>query len=220
MKIIEANPDDFLKKFQNKVLLVGAFHEIIELAEDNGMEIAGMIDNEKTGNYRKYKIICNDKDAPNLSDIYKNIPLLITPDVPMIRKKLHKYYRESGFIFSSLVSKDSMISKSAVIGTGTIIQSGVNVSAESKIGKFVKLNTKCNIMHDSTIGDYSTIAPNAVLLGNTNVGDLCYIGSNATILPNVCICDNVIIGAGAVVNKDIDISGTYAGVPAKLLKSA
>ena len=53
LKIIEANPDDFLKKFQNKVLLVGAFHEIIELAEDNGMEIAGMIDNEKTGNYRK-----------------------------------------------------------------------------------------------------------------------------------------------------------------------
>ena len=31
------------------------------------------------------------------------------------------------------------------------------------------------------------------------------------------ICDNVVIGAGAVVTKNIDIAGSYAGNPAKLL---
>jgi len=177
-----------------------------------------MIDNERKGNYRNYKILCNDKDANNLPAIIKNIPALITPDIPMLRKKLNKYYSESGFFFSSLVSKDSIISKSAEIGEGTIIQSGVYVSAESIIGNFVKLNVKCNIMHDSIIGSYSTIAPNAVVLGKVKIGELCYIGSNATILPNIRICDNVIIGAGAIVNKDIDKSGTYAGVPVKQIK--
>ena len=43
------------------------------------------------------------------------------------------------------------------------------------------------------------------------------IGSNATILP-VRIVDNVVIGAGAVVTKDITISGTYAGNPARRLR--
>ena len=43
------------------------------------------------------------------------------------------------------------------------------------------------------------------------------IGSNSTILP-VKICSGTVIGAGSVVTKDIDIKGTYAGNPAKLLR--
>jgi len=220
MNNLRAKSDESQKAVQNKIIIVGAFHEIIELAEENGIEIAGIIDNDKSDNYRSYKIICCDKDAGNLSDTFKNIPIILTPDVPFIRKKLHKFYSELGFKFSSLISKNSVISKSAVIDFGTIIQSGVNVSAESKIGKFVKLNTKCNIMHNSILGDFTTIAPNAVTLGNVKIGELCYIGSNATILPNISICDNVIVGAGAVVTKNINIVGTYVGVPASLLINA
>ncbi|MBK6770933.1 MAG: hypothetical protein IPH77_06030 [Ignavibacteria bacterium] len=208
-----------MKTIQNKIILIGAFHEIIELAEENGNDILGMIDNEITDNYRGYRIICNDKVACNLPDSFKNIPALITPDIPLVRKKLHLYYSELGFIFTSLISKRSSISKSAVIDIGTIIQTGVNVSAESNIGKFVKLNTKCNIMHNSVVSDYTTIAPNAVILGNVKINELCYIGSNATILPNLSICSNVVVGAGAVVTKSINKAGTYAGVPAILLKN-
>ncbi len=218
MDRINSNSDQ-RKPIQNKVILVGAFHEIIELAEDNGLEIVGIIDNGKSGNYRNYNILSGDAGALNLPDAYKKIPILITPDTPLTRKKLHLYYNETGFIFSSLISNNTSISKSAVIGKGSIIQSGVNVSADSKIGMFVKLNTMCNIMHDSIIGDYTTIAPNAVILGNVKVGELCYIGSNATILPNICICENVEIGAGAVVTRSIEVKGIYAGVPAKLLKA-
>jgi len=217
--MIKEKQVDFVKTVQNKIIIVGAFHEIIELAEDNGIEIVGMIDNERTENYRNYKILCTDKDAINLSGIFKDIPIIITPDKPQLRQKLYSYYSELGFKFFSLISKNSIISKSAVIDIGTIIQSGVNVSAESNIGKFVKLNTKCNIMHNSVIGNYTTIAPNAVTLGNVKIGELCYIGSNATILPNVSICGNVIVGAGAVVTKNINIAGTYAGVPARLMKN-
>ena len=43
-----------------------------------------------------------------------------------------------------------------------------------------------------------------------------YVGIGASILENISIVDDVIIGAGAVVNKDINIQGTYVGVPAKI----
>jgi acetyltransferase-like isoleucine patch superfamily enzyme len=52
----------------------------------------------------------------------------------------------------------------------------------------------------------------------TRIGNRVSIGSNATLLP-VDICDDVVIGAGAVVTRDISVSGTYAGNPARLLKS-
>jgi acetyltransferase-like isoleucine patch superfamily enzyme len=51
---------------------------------------------------------------------------------------------------------------------------------------------------------------------STSIGNRVSIGSNATILP-VRICDDVVIGAGAVVTKDISVSGTYAGNPARKL---
>jgi acetyltransferase-like isoleucine patch superfamily enzyme len=52
----------------------------------------------------------------------------------------------------------------------------------------------------------------------TVIGNRVSIGSNATIMP-VRIADDVVIGAGAVVTKDMTTAGTYAGNPARRLRS-
>lgn len=204
---------------KKEIIIVGAFHEIIELVEDLNFKIIGLIDCEKTVEYRNYPIIANDNTAQRLPIQMREIPLIITPDIPSLRKRLKEIYSNYGFVFQTLISTYSKISKSAIIGNGVVIKEGVNVSAQVKICDFVKLNTNCNIMHDSVIGDYTTIAPNAVVLGNVTIGKLCYIGSNATILPNINICDNVVVGAGALVTKNISISGTYIGQPARIMKN-
>ena len=201
------------------VILVGGFHEIIELCENNNYEIIGIIDKQGKGKYRDYDIICDDNNAVSLDDFYRKIPLIITPDLPNTRKKLFDYYSVLGFTFSTLVSNKANISKSVTPQEGCVIQDMANVSAESVIGKFVKLNTMCNVMHNSKIGDFSTVAPNAVILGYVEIGKYCYIGSNATVLPNISICDNVIVGAGSVVTKNIIISGIYVGTPARFVKA-
>ena len=51
----------------------------------------------------------------------------------------------------------------------------------------------------------------------TTIGNNVSIGSNATIMP-VSICDDVVIGAGAVVTRNIEISGIYAGSPARYMR--
>jgi sugar O-acyltransferase (sialic acid O-acetyltransferase NeuD family) len=201
-----------------KVILIGGFCEIIELCEDNYFAIAGIIDNMNVGEYMGYPIIGTDRDAPSLYPDFKDIPLIITPDLPLIRKRLFDCYGALNYKFSSLISQDARISKSALIGHGTIIQNGVNISSEAEIGRFVKINTNANIMHNSKIGNFTTIAPNAVILGKVTIGNECYIGANATILPNINICDNVVIGAGAVVTRSIEKpNATYVGIPARLL---
>ncbi len=200
---------------KKQIIIVGAFHEIIELAEDLNISIVGLIDTEKKGSYRNYPVLADDNTANNLSAEIKQIPIVITPDMPAIRMRLSKLYTGFGYDFFTLISFEAKISKSAQLGKGVVIQYGVNISAKAEISDFVRLNTNCNVMHDSTIGRYTTIAPNAVILGNVQIGESCYIGANATILPNISICDHVVIGAGAVVTKNIDSPGTFIGVPAK-----
>jgi len=179
---------------KKNAIIVGAFHEIVELAEESDINIVGFIDNSKDGIYLSYPILSNDFNAANLLSIYRDIPLIVTPDKPAVRSSLNSFYEGLGFTFISLISNCAKISKSASIDIGSIIQHNVNISSKVIIGKFAKLNTACNVMHDSIIGDFTTIAPNAVVLGYSYIGRHCYIGSNATILPSLNICDNLIIG--------------------------
>jgi len=203
---------------QKNVILVGGFHEVIELCEQEDIKILGIVDNQKKGTYLGYQIFGTDEIAKDLFTSYSNIPVFITPDSPGKRIRLSKLYGDIGFQFFSLISSNSMISKSAEIGKGVFIQSKVNISASTKIGNFCRINTMANVMHDSTIGEDSIIAPNAVILGGVTIGSNCYIGANSTILPHIKIADNVVIGAGAVVTKDVPNNKIMVGNPAKELK--
>ena len=200
-----------------EIILVGGFHEMIELCENAGFNIIGIIDNELIGEYYGYPVIGTDNDAVSLYKKNPTCQVVITPDSPRLRKKLVDHYRSAGFSFATIIHPAASVSRFASIGEGTVVQRGVNVSANSKIGDFCKLNTGCNVMHDNAIGDYATIAPNAVLLGYVSVGELSYIGANSTILPKISIGELSIVGAGAVVTQSVQPNLVVAGVPAKEL---
>lgn len=198
-----------------KVILIGGFHEIIELLDLCSIDVAGIVDNSLKGEYYGKKVICSDSEISHYKNELRKYPLLLTPDKPEIREKLYKYYSNYNFTFRNIISPKADISKSSKIANGAIIQSGVNVSSNTSISRFVKVNTHANIMHDVIIGEFTTIAPNAVILGNVKIGKRTYIGANATILPDITIGDDVIVGAGSVVTKNIESNSIVKGVPAK-----
>ena len=197
------------------VILVGGFHEMIELCEDCGLNIVGVIDNELTGIYYGYPIIGKDEDAKALFSQYGEARIIVTPDSPKLRKKLVGYYKSIGYTFVTVISPQAKVSRYARIGEGTVVQSGVNISSATTIGDFCKLNTNCNLMHDNVIGNYVTIAPNAVSLGRVEIGNNSYIGANSTVLPGIVIDNNCVVGAGAVVTHNVAEGKTVKGVPAK-----
>lgn len=197
------------------VIIVGGFHEIIELCEECGLKVVGIIDNELRDSYYGVPVIGKDEDAELLFAQYGGCKVIITPDSPMVREKLVNLYRAIGYKFATLISPLAHISKSASIGEGTVIQACVNVSSATKIGCFCKLNSYSNVMHDNVIGDYTTIAPNAVLLGRVTTGKGAYIGANSTILPNISIGTGSTVGAGSVVTKGVNENIIVKGVPAK-----
>lgn len=196
------------------IIIVGAFHEVIELCEDSGFFIIGVIDNKLRGKYCDYPILGTDNDRDRIHSEYPTCSVVISPDMPTVRMKLTKMYIDSGFQFATVISPEANISRSATIGVGTVIQAGVNVSAGTTIGDFVKVNTYANVMHDNEVGDFATIAPNAVLLGYVNIGSSAYIGANSTILPHVVIGSGATVGAGAVVTRNVPCNTIVKGVPA------
>jgi len=119
------------------------------------------------------------------------------------------------------------------IGDGTFVGPFVEIQKGVNIGKQCRIQSHSFICELVTIGDDCFIshgamfindvfvegcpAPNRHLWRSTKLGNRVSIGTNATILP-VTICDRVVIGAGAVVTKDINVSGIYAGNPARLLR--
>ena len=91
------------------------------------------------------------------------------------------------------------------------------VNPLATLGNGVIINTGAIVEHECTIGDFVHVAPGAVLSGNVTVGDHTFIGAGAVVKQGVKICNDVIIGAGSVVVKDIEVPGTYIGIPARVL---
>ena len=199
----------------DSIILIGRFHEIIELLTLSDKKIFAIIDKLDSKDIHGIKILGDDEYLKKNFREYVQYSLVITPDNPAIRKKLFNVYRPLGFEFEKIISPRTTISPSSKINQGSIVQSGVNISANSTVGKFVKLNSFCNVMHDVQVGDFSTIAPNAVILGNVKIGENCYIGANATLLPGVKIGNGATVGAGAVVTRNVKDGMIVKGNPAK-----
>ena len=200
---------------KQKILLVGAYHEMIEVCEDAGFEIVGIIDNKETGEYYGVPVIGTDDDAEALKKQYPNIPVVISPFMPKARKKLYELYASLGYTFATVISPKATVSRFATIGEGTVILNGVNVAANTHIGRFVKLNTMCNIMHDNVIGDFVTVSPSALTLGYVTIEETAFLGGSCTILPYKKVGAGATVGAGAVVTKDVAAGQVVKGNPAR-----
>ncbi|WVN42111.1 acyltransferase [beta proteobacterium MWH-UniP1] len=121
------------------------------------------------------------------------------------------------------------IGSDVFIGPFVEIQKDVNIGDRTKIQshaficELVDIGEGCFVGHgvmfiNDAFAKGGPARGDKSLWKQTKVGNNVSIGSNATILP-VAVCDNVIIGAGSVVTKDINLSGVYAGNPARLIKT-
>ena len=119
------------------------------------------------------------------------------------------------------------------LGNNVFVGPFVEITHGVKIGDNTRISSHSFICNLVTIGKNCFIGHGVVFINDlfktgeiindvknffpTNIENNVINGSNSTILP-VNICSGVVIGAGSVVTKDIDIKGTYAGNPAKLLR--
>jgi acetyltransferase-like isoleucine patch superfamily enzyme len=124
-------------------------------------------------------------------------------------------------LYGCTIGEGSFVGPFVEIQKGVTIGRRCRIQSHSFICELVTIGNDCFISHGAMFINDPFVAGGPAkkrsLWRQTKLGNRVSIGTNATILP-VTICDGAVIGAGAVITKDINVTGIYAGNPARLLR--
>ena len=194
-----------------RLIILGAGGQgkvVADIAKLNGYEdIAFLDDNANIKECAGWRVL-----GPNSMATEIEGDVFVAIGDNRIRKEITQRYQER--TFPTLVHPSSVIAKGIEIGAGTVVMAGTVINPGARIGDGVIVNTCSSIDHDCVVEDYCHISVGAHLCGTVKIGKGTLIGAGSTVSNNISICSECLIGVGAVVINDIQIPGTYIGIPA------
>ena len=199
---------------ENNVILYGASGHckvIVDILQSNNQVIAAIIDDApKLDKILGLEILnSNDFDFSNEQN------MILSIGNNKVRKKLASKLTVN---FVTAIHSKSIISKSVIIGDGTVVMAGAIINPEAKIGSHCIVNSGAVVEHDCIISDFAHISPNASLAGGVVVGEGSQIGIGATVIQGVKIGKWVTVGAGSVIIKDVPDYSVIVGNPGRIIK--
>ncbi|MFJ7681459.1 acetyltransferase [Peribacillus butanolivorans] len=132
-------------------------------------------------------------------------------------KWIDRLLRE-GFMMPTLVHPFSSISKTSIIGAGTVVMAGAVINADTRIGRGCIINTSSSIDHDCSLKDGVHISPGVNIGGTVTIDECTWACIGSSVINNINVGSNVVLAAGAVVNKNLPDNVMVAGVPATIKK--
>ena len=178
----------------------------------NKFQIKGIITNEKNSSegFMNYKILGNDKDISSCFE-KDDYGLIAVGQIksPSKRILLFDLLRKNKILLATVISKYSLVSKTAFIGEGTITMHNSIINSDAEIGMNCILNTNSLVEHDVKIGDHCHISTGVILNGGVSIGNQTFIGSGCIVKEGVNIGDNVLVSAGQIVMKDLPSNTVY-----------
>lgn len=122
--------------------------------------------------------------------------------------------------YATFIARDARVGATSTVGAGSILLDGTTVTADARLGRHVVVMPGTTITHDDVLADFVTLAAGVSLGGDVRLGDGAYLGMNASVHPHVTVGVDATVGMGAAVIHDIPPGETWAGVPARRLRSA
>lgn len=197
----------------NRLIIIGASGHgkvVADIAALNGYDDIVFLDDDKSiKQCAGYPVIGKSAEAP-VGDVF------VAVGNAGARKRLMERYKDRNHPI--LIHPKAVVAHGVEIGEGSAIMAGAIINPGAIVGRGVIVNTSSSIDHDCAIGDFVHVSVGAHLSGTVEVGKGTWIGAGATVSNNIKICGGCMIGAGAVVVRDIKESGTYVGVPARIIK--
>lgn len=122
-----------------------------------------------------------------------------------------------GFRFFTAVHAQAIVSPSAEIGAGCIVNAGAILLPNCRLERHVIVHSGAVIEHDCVLGEGANVAPGVNLAGRVRVGRGAYLYTGCMVLPKVEIGARAVVGAGTVVLGNVPEGGRVVGNPARPL---
>jgi len=131
-----------------------------------------------------------------------------------------KYFKriENRIKITDAIHPDCIISETAGLGCGIIVNAGAVIQPLSSIGNGCMIHAGVVVEHDNMIGDFVNLAPGVTLAGGVKIGEGTTVCSGAVITPNIRIGKYSVIGAGSTVLHDIPDHVLAYGSPARVIR--
>lgn len=212
-----------MKKKINSILLYGGkstSYIISEMIKENKYNLKFIFDPFlKNLEFSSNAFFSNKKkDLKNIIKKSSYFFVGIAREHGLARSKISEKLESFGLKPFNLISKHSILDKSANIGSGLLAMPASVVHKKVKIGKFCILNSNSCIDHECIVGKGVHVMGSAYIAGRVTIGDYATIGANAAVLPDIHIGKNSIVGAGSVVTKHVKPNEVVVGNPARFLK--
>lgn len=134
---------------------------------------------------------------------------------PEARQRIAAVMENAGATAATLIHPTARLGSVAVVGPGSVICSGAQVSTNVRIGAHVHLNPQATIGHDSVLDSFVSINPGAIISGDVHVHGTTLIGAGAVVLQGLVIGSGSTVGAAACVVRNVAAGATVKGVPAQ-----
>lgn len=128
---------------------------------------------------------------------FNNKYCIVCINSPHIKFQIIQNLQKQNAIFSTFISKHAIVSKSAKIGKGVIIQKGAIINANAKIDDFVTIGTGAIVGHHSHIQAYSSINMRVAIAGYCKIGKKVEIGMNSILTQFSKVDDELFIKANS-----------------------
>lgn len=148
---------------------------------------------------------------------YLHARFLIGIGSAAVRQKLARQLQ--GVQWHTAIHPTAVVSRLGVtVGEGTVVMANAVINPGARIGDHCIINSAAVVEHDNDIGSFVHISVGARTAGTVTIGDGTWVGIGAAVSNGLTVCGGCMIGAGAVVVKNIDVPGTWVGVPARRME--
>lgn len=204
------------------ILGAGAYGEVVsELAEDCGYTVKAYFDDDPD---KQRTSKAGVHVAGTISNFMQNNDLdgmhvAVAIGNNVLRSELLNTARSRGAYTPNLIHNSAVISKTARIGAGVLIQANAIVWAGATIEDNCIISAGAVVSHHAVLREGSFVSILGAVGAGVKVGPNAFIGMGATIIPEAkSIGRNVTVGAGSTVVRCVPDGVIVAGVPARLIK--
>ena len=134
------------------------------------------------------------------------------------RKPVYEYLSCHGWEAVSIIHPNAVVSPTAKIGKGVLVESGCLVTPSPIIGNNVVINTGSQVNHDNVVEDHVYIASGVILSGGVTIGENTLLDDGVIVTLGRRVGKDSLIGAGGIVTKDVPNGVVAYGNPCKVIR--